>query len=300
MKPIRNQELEEAVQRVETDSNINLIVPANLKNPHPLIKDITSSHFITDRYYPMAGKVMTKGESFDLIVGKANFVRAKLILDTFIKAIEGRGHQIRFEDGNTFLETFGEKLRIRFWEKSKYIGQVKEYTFRDKELTGILSIQYFRILNYVEREWCDTPNMKLEEKLGRVIGSLEYYGQKEKADRLEREQRWRDQKLKDDLIQEHNSRKQADFNNFKTLLSNSLRWEKAQSIRAYISHLRKNPEHFPGTENLNDWIDWANDKADWFDPLVSKPDQLLNPFGEFHESLLDQSIKTDRYNIDKL
>lgn len=300
MKPIRNQELEEAVQRVETDSKINLIVPTNLKNPHPFIKDITSSHFMTNKHYPMEGKVMTKGETFDLIVGKANFVRAKLILDTFIKAIEGRGHQIRIEDGNTFLETFGEKLRIRFWEKSKYIGQVKEYAFRDKELTGILSIQYFRILNYVEREWCDTPNVKLEEKLGRVIGSLEYYGHKEKAERLEREQRWRDQKLKDDILREHNSRKEADFNNFKILLSNSLRWEKALSIRAFINHLQKNPEHFSGTENLNDWINWATNKADWFDPTISKADPIMKPYGEFHETLLNQTRQLDKYNIGKL
>ena len=45
---------------------------------------------------------------------------------------------------------------------------------------------------------------------------------------------------------------------------------------------------------------WAQDKVDWYDPNVAKPDSLLKPFGEFHQTLLERKSVIDRYNIDKL
>lgn len=299
MKPVRNQELEDHVKAVETDPKINLKVPAELKNPHPMIKSL---HFNSSKSWGSyhGQKAYPGDKNFDVIVGKSNLMRAKLILDTFFKAIEGRGHSIVIDEEHSYLEAFGEKLRIRFWEKSKYIGNQNENIYRDMELSGILSIQYFRIGNYVEREWSDATYVKLEEKLGRVIGSLEFYAKKEKAERLEREERWRVQKIKEELIKEKNARKEKEFKNFKTLLDQSLRWEKAQSIRAFLNQIQNNPDEWKETENLNEWISWAKDKADWLDPTIKKSDPLLNPFGKFHELLLDESIKLDPYNIGKL
>lgn len=299
MKSVRNQELEDHVKAVESDLKISLIVPSKLKNTHPIINSLHLKSF-TSWGNEQNQKLFPEKKSFDVIVGKSNLNRAKLILDTFFKAIEGRGHSIAIDEENSYLEAFGEKLRIRFWEKSKYIGNQNENSYRDMELSGILSIQYFRIRNYVEREWADTPYAKLEEKLGRVIGSLEFYAKKEKAERLEQEERWRVQKVKEELIKERNARKEKEFKNFKTLLDQSQRWEKAQSLRSFINHIQNNPSEWRETENLSDWISWAKDKADWLDPTFKKKDPFLNPFGDFHDSLLDLSIKLDRYNIDKL
>jgi len=64
----------------------------------------------------------------------------------------------------------------------------------------------------------DTPKIKLEEKLGRVIGSLEYIGKKEHEERLEREAYWQEQREKEAIQKELNTRKQTEFNNFKSYL----------------------------------------------------------------------------------
>ncbi len=296
MNPIRNQELEDHVSAVESDLKINLIVPTELKNPHPIVKALSPLSFSGFGYSPQTDSTRQQSKTFDIAIGKQSLNRAKLILDTFIKAIETRGHFIKFEKEHTFIEIFDEKLRIRFWEKSKYKESSNKYETRDLELTGVLSIQYFRLLNYVEREWTDTNSIKLEEKLARVIGSLEYFAKKEKAERIEREGRWQEQKIRETIIQELNSRKESDFNKFKILLSYSQRWEKAQALRGYISHMEK----FALSENLNEWISWATEKADWYDPAVAKNDTLLRPFCDFHDSLLNNSRSLDRYNIDKL
>jgi hypothetical protein len=79
-----------------------------------------------------------------------------------------------------------------------------------------------------------------------------------------------------------------------------LRWKKAQAIRAYIRHIQEFPSQYTGSENLNELISWAIEKAEWYDPAISKSDPLLSPFGEFHEALLNQIKQLDRYNIDRL
>jgi hypothetical protein len=79
-----------------------------------------------------------------------------------------------------------------------------------------------------------------------------------------------------------------------------LRWKKAQAIRAYIRYIQEFPSQYTGSENLNAWISWAMEKAEWYDPIISKTDKLLKPFSDFHESLLNNNKSLDRYNIDKL
>lgn len=296
MLPNRNEELERFVLSVESDPNVDLNVPDKLKNPHPIIKNLNTSTYYTLGFNSKTEKTRALKGSFDFEVGKSNLKRAKCILDTFIKAVEARGNSFSFESKGTYLNVFEEKIRIRFWEKSKYIDKPNKYGDRELELSGILSIQYLWINYSVEKEWSDSPNVKLEEKLGRVIGSLEYIAKKKNVERIEREKRWEAQRIERELIEEQNRLKESEFNKFKELLGSAYRWEKSQMIRAYVSFIKNSSI----SEEIEDWVQWANEKIDWFDPSISKQDSLLKPFGRFHQALLDGQIKIDSNNIDGL
>lgn len=296
MLPNRNEELERFVLAVETDPIVNLTVPEKLKNPHPMVKNLDLSTYYTIGYNSKTKKTRTPNGSFDLEVGEASLKRAKCILDTFIKAVEARGNSITSDRDGTYLNAFDEKIRIRFWEKSKVVDKSKRIGQRELELSGVLSIQYLRICYYIEKEWSDTPNVKLEEKLGRVIGSLEYFAKQENLERIERENRWEAQRIERELIEEQNRLKESEFNKFKELLGCAYRWEKSQMIRAYVSFIKNSSI----SEEIEDWVQWANEKIDWFDPSISKQDSLLKPFGRFHQALLDGQIKIDSNNIDGL
>lgn len=296
MLPNRNEELERFVLAVETDPIVNLTVPEKLKNPHPMVKNLDLSTYYTIGYNSKTKKTKTPNGSLDLEVGEASLKRAKCILDTFIKAVEARGNSITSDRDGTYLNAFDEKIRIRFWEKSKVVDKSKRIGQRELELSGVLSIQYLRICYYIEKEWSDTPNVKLEEKLGRVIGSLEYFAKQENLERIERENRWQAQRIERELIEEQNRLKESEFNKFKELLDNAYRWEKSQMIRFYVSNMKNSSI----SEEIEDWVQWANEKIDWFDPSISKKDSLLKPFGRFHQALLDGQIKVDSNNIDGL
>lgn len=301
-KSTRNSELEAMVEAVESDSTINLKVPEKLINPHPLVVGMKYPKPQSTRFNPSSNKIFNEGETLDFAVSKKNLQRAMLILDTFIRAVEKRGHSVINKEGSTYLIISEEPLRIRFWEKSRYIeNHDDKWSFRDTELTGELFIQYFKISNYVERQWGDTAHTKLEDKLARVIGSLEYFGKKEHEERLEREAYWKQQREKEAIQKVLNARKQTEFNNFKNLLSQSLRFEKAQAIRAFVIHIEANPHlTIEGADNLQEWIKWARAKADWYDPTVRSSDDYLSLFGQFHEDLLLGKKEIDGFNFKKL
>ena len=57
----------------------------------------------------------------------------------------------------------------------------------------------------------------------------------------------------------------------------SEQYNKALLIRNYIDAEK---QHAINTNNLTqekqEWINWATDKADWLDPLINKPDEILD------------------------
>jgi len=59
-------------------------------------------------------------------------------------------------------------------------------------------------------------------------------------------------------------------------LNTSTRLHKAQYIRSYIEQFE---QHAYKTNTLNDekkeWLEWAREKADWYDPFIEKEVKLL-------------------------
>jgi hypothetical protein len=60
-------------------------------------------------------------------------------------------------------------------------------------------------------------------------------------------------------------------------LKNASRWEKTELLRKYISQLEMRATgDSEFSEKISDYVKWAKEKLDWYDPAVSKPDELLN------------------------
>lgn len=54
------------------------------------------------------------------------------------------------------------------------------------------------------------------------------------------------------------------------------RYDKAQKIRRYIDAVEKAAvNNNTITEEITEWICWAKQKVDWYDPTIKKPDELL-------------------------
>ena len=99
-----------------------------------------------------------------------------------------------------------------------------------------------------------------------------------KREYLERIKRHRKEKL------------ERDFRNFINLVKDANRWTQAQTIRAFIDSIEPN-------ESNQDYIEWAKEKVDWYDPSICLNDRLLGLFQNQHEELLQQALKQDKEQI---
>ncbi len=91
-----------------------------------------------------------------------------------------------------------------------------------------------------------------------------------------REQARNEQREKERVAQELKDRQEKELADFKTLLENAERWHKADNLRNYIAIVQKIANNGnPITEDLKNWLEWANKKADWYDPFKAINDDLL-------------------------
>lgn len=258
----------------EIESNVKapLIVPKKLINPDILIQNTKKIFEIRkkNRYY--------RDEKIDTIhmpVEEQNFDRALLIMDTFIKLLKFRGHNFKRDHNNRgphinvndVLFSFGMR------EKNKRIPGTKLYESSTYVPTGILILKIGE--SYKAMEWSDGAT-KLEKQLAKIVAKIELDAQKE----LEWREQCRISQIKreeeEKIRKEYEARKELEFDKTKELFKAAEYHNKAKMIREYIDSIEiqaTNKQNL--TPELEEWLKWAKDKVDWFDPLVNKEDSLL-------------------------
>ncbi|SHN23332.1 hypothetical protein SAMN04488057_11298 [Cyclobacterium lianum] len=270
-----NPELEAIIKEISNNGSINLIVPANLTKPDPLVVALKNHLKSKDHRtsYERKGIISTRSGYFNTSIKLENLNRALPIIDTFVKALKGRKHQLLIGD-KTFVKINDEKVEIRFWEKCRS-ERKKEKSWDTRELipTGHLFIQLIDM--WVIKEWGDTPYTLLENKLGRIIGAIEYFAKKEAEENIRREIMRKKYEEEERVRKEIKQKKDDEQKRFSELLQESKRWAEAQQLRAYLSFIESNCS---SKENLSTWIEWARAKADWYDPLIKNEDKWMDGF----------------------
>ena len=109
-------------------------------------------------------------------------------------------------------------------------------------------------------------------RLGEIL--LDLFRESETV-RIEREEREAEQRRKEEEARQRELRRQRkiqEITRFKALENEAEDYEKACTIRAYISAIESDSTLSAEKE---EWIAWAKAKADWLDPLVSAVDPFF-------------------------
>ena len=159
-----------------------------------------------------------------------------------------------------------------------------DYVFNGRLRIWIRQNRYFR----------DTDKINIESRLGDML--IEFYEESEVV-RIEREaqeeavrKREEEARLREERRERYNNEIELTI----ALENEALDYEKACRIRAYA----KAVETTHSQDGLDDetlaWIEWANKKADWFDPTVARTDELLGD-REHEQSDERKELKKSRY-----
>lgn len=195
-------------------------------------------------------------------------------MDAFTKLLRYRGHTFSKENHDTCVLIDGISIEMDLREASKRIPAKSPYYNSELEPTGefILKIgKYSR-----EKEWRD-GKVKIENLLARIMAKLEVYAEEEKIRNEESRIYWLKYEEEKQRLQAIKKRKEDEIEKFNKLVALSEQYNKAQLIRQYIeTEKQKAVKENSLTLEKQEWIDWANDKADWYDPTINKRDDILD------------------------
>ena len=259
-------------KEILSDSKSPLIVPERLSNPDILIRNTKAIHDKrkNDHYFRDE-----KNDTVSIYVASDNYNRALRIMDTFIKLLRYRGHSFRRDRNNwgPHILVYDVEFHFGIREKNKRIPSYKPYETSTYIPTGILIIKIGE--SFHAKEWNDGA-VKLENQLAKIVAKIELDALKElewrEECRLHEIKRQEEEKIR----KEFQKRREDELKITNELFSYAIYHNKAKIVREYLKELETNAiQNNQLTRELQDWLKWAKDKADWFDPMVIKEDELL-------------------------
>ncbi len=269
-------------KEIENTPNLPLKVPEKLTNPHPLIK--AAKEDLKNYKHPKGWMFKehiryTSPNIVHIEVGKENIFKALCFMDTFIKLLEKRKHSIQINGYHTEVIIFEERITIKCREILKRMKIKKEhfgYSSENIELvpSGIIAFEIGK--SYWKREWRESTTKPLETKLSSIMASLELKAKKQLEERIEREIWHQEYERKREIEEEQKRLFEKEINDFKTLKLNAKRWKESTDMFNYINAIETNAINTNTlTEELKNYIKWAKDKADWYNPIIQKEDTIF-------------------------
>ena len=239
------------------------------------------------RYYnPRYNKPDNEPEFFKEI-SESGTARVMAILDVVFKAIEMLGGSV---NDDLSVKIKNEVVRIKVVESKDKVKheltkkEAQELIQYEDELkrNKWASKPHIRQHDYVyngririvfgERDYIrDSEKEKLENCLGDIL--IRFYEKSEEnriaRELYEEEQRRREEEKR--RQEEIRRRKELEIAHTKELVNMADDYQIASNIRAYINALVESGSQ----EATPEWIEWAQKKADWYDPTIARNDEYL-------------------------
>lgn len=206
--------------------------------------------------------------------------RALRIIDMLMKVLRFKGHDLVVEKRHTFVVIDGEKIQISIGEKTKRVEYIDEHNrpAKDHHPSGVLYLRK-EGSSYDAKEWREGPrNGTLEDRLITIVDDLIEIARQQRQEREEAKRRHEEQAEKERIQRERRDKQTKELARFRTLLLNAHRYSLATLLRDYINALEAKAIAADAlTDEKKEWVAWARQRADWYDPAMpAMEDDLLN------------------------
>ena len=220
-------------------------------------------------------------------VSEKTLSRVYVILDALYSAVESLGGEINDDlsfvirneivpftitEGKTIaphMLTENEIKQLNEYEQDKRYSWSRPPQIRKNDHIPNGSLTF--CVNKAER-FRDTSNNTLEMRLGEILLAL--YRESENVRSVR--QAWEEKKRKaeEEARQQEllKQRKRNEIERLHALENEAEDYDKACKIRAYIAAVQADPVL---SQEKKEWIQWAKQKADWIDPIISARDPFL-------------------------
>jgi len=277
-------------KEIEQDIELNLSISSELVNPDTLIVNAQKSLSKKSDYYKVGDLLHTPSGQLDIRVSPEGVLRALCFMDTFIKAMKKRGHNFLINDKGSFLVIGEEEIQMFLKESQTKVVVKEKWERTELHANGIFTLRFEQIGTSVTAK---DGKILIELQLAKIIARLEIFGERLKAETIKRKE-WRENYERKKRIEEDfANRKKNELHGFKQLLQDSRRSHEVEILRNYINRVEQEAKSNGSlTDELQDWLKWARQKADWYDPLLETQDDWLKDVNQ-NRLLLENSINAN-------
>lgn len=215
----------------------------------------------------MQGAIRTDSGLPNIVVTPKNVARALRLLDVLLKNFRllGYNFELRYDGLNVCYKKASFLISIR--EKSNIVYVESEHDWDRRRLipNGKLAIKIW----HRDFEFIDKEAKPLEKQIEKILATIEREYQslfqiwEENEIRRKKEE---EQRLIQLAIQQ---RKDDELSKFKEFNRNAHRWNNYLILKNYYEEVIKT--HSEDEE----WIEWAKNKLDWYNPFFNEKDDLL-------------------------
>ncbi|NMC34491.1 MAG: hypothetical protein GYA36_18880 [Veillonellaceae bacterium] len=262
---------------VEEDRNNIFKVPKKLTHPDILIESTKEYFDAGERFFYRSGyRIPERNDVLDIDTTKNTFQRALRIMDTIIKILRNRGHDVEIKRGKTLAVIYGQEIEIRLREKHRVVDEPRNtYRSRNLEPTGVLSFM-IEPRHYHEKVINEGQDL-LETKLKSIVQKLEALGSLKREEHIKNEEWHRQYEEQQRIEKEWKEKKKKERKEFKAIFGQAYRLYQSNFMRTYISRMEETlKQRNQLTEDLKNWLTWAKAKIDWYDPLINRDDDILD------------------------
>src|SRR5690606_15698990 len=187
-------------------------------------------------------------------------------------ALKARGHKFKFSNSGSFVIIEEMEIELRFREKNRRERTKTTYGYTHILMpTGFLSLKVHHSLS--TREWSGTTRTPLEEKISFLIEKLKEFAKAEKDYQEYLEKVWAKQRIEEEKELKIKEKRERELVKFKELLSHSERWNQTKQMRKYLKTMEEEAvAKKKVTKEFNEFLSWAVQKIDWYDPLLERED----------------------------
>lgn len=270
-------------------------VPNRLINPDKLIvhaESILKSEARYDNWDP----ILHCWEGLSIRVSKTAVDRALCFMDRLVKSLKARGYIIS-PGRYTYVKLGAESVEIILREQTERSYEDTDYGSRRQRFipTGRL---YFRMGGSWGKQWTD-GRILLEARLEEIVQGLVQRLENDRLATIRRNERQRAEEEKKRLEAERQMHEEAELSKFNSLLHEAKRWREVALLRGYVTdRLRIAEQTGSMTNELIDWLDWAQKKIDWYDPSVNRKDEILAVVDKYNavsrEESKEYSVNTSK------
>jgi hypothetical protein len=262
-------------------------------------------------YRPRYNNNDTQQPIFMNEVAPSTLTRIYKILDALFTAVEALGGKI---NSDLSMMIHNDIVRVRFAEAQdklshelskqeareivEYNDKVKQNKWASKPNIRKYDYVYngrLRIVFSDQKYIRDSESEKIEDKLGDILIKLYEISEDERIAREQREEIQRQQREEERKREERRKLKNQEIQMTRELVNQAQDYKIACEIRQYITAVEEKSD---GSEEVNKWIEWAKQKANWYDPTLNYEDNILGK--RDHSKEKDEKSKLlevrDNYN----